>query len=161
MAVSETIWGLSVPPAIEKPKPDVPRSNEMSSYCQLSSPFTYICQKQQQHISQTMFVWRGSLEAILFCSHKLRLQYFRSYKLHRQKKNENNNQKNTIGYNEMLKINLFSLNWACFSLNINLIAINGYNLLYLASVWNQMSEIQIIAKETCKPLLTKLHIRLN
>lgn len=29
-----------MPPAIENPRPDVPRSRSMSSYCQLSSPFT-------------------------------------------------------------------------------------------------------------------------
>lgn len=47
---SMPVCGLSVPPAIENPNPDVPRSNVISSYCQLSSPFT--CEKQ---LSQNSF----------------------------------------------------------------------------------------------------------
>lgn len=38
--VSVPTCGLSVPPAIENPKPEFPLSSVISSYCQLSSPLT-------------------------------------------------------------------------------------------------------------------------
>lgn len=62
--------GLSVPPAIEKPKPDVPRSNGISSCCQLSSPLTYShdMTHTRTHTKKKTFHIKVKLGIISLCS---------------------------------------------------------------------------------------------